>query len=216
MTAEHEQRHGGARAPGDDVARWDERYGARDRLWSIEPNATVAEVVGPSPPGRALDLGAGEGRHAVWLARRGWEVTAVDFSAVGIDRARIVAGPTPVTWVVADARTWRPSPGDRFELVLVAYLHLPGDVFARIPGWLAPGGTLVVVGHARRNLTDGVGGPRDPELLYTDAQLRSAAAGLEIEQLREVLRATDDGTAIDLLLVARRPDDLQSRSTSRT
>ena len=65
----------------------------------------------------------------------------------------------------------------------------------------------MVVGHALRNLADGIGGPRDPRLLYTEAKLQAAAAGLEIERLTEVLRPTDDGTAIDLLLVARRPLD---------
>jgi hypothetical protein len=92
-----------------------------------------------------------------------------------------------------------------FDLVLVVYLHLFDDGFARAARWLAPGGALVVVGHALRNLADGVGGPRDPRLLHTEEQLRRAAAGLEIEQLREVLRPTDAGVAIDLLLVARRP-----------
>ena len=72
MTGEHEQDHGGVRAPGNDVTRWDQRYAERDRLWSVEPNETVAEVVGPMTPGRALDLGAGEGRHALWLAQHGW------------------------------------------------------------------------------------------------------------------------------------------------
>ena len=201
---EHEHSHGGGREPGNDAARWDDRYSATDRLWSRQPNATVAEVIGPMPPGRALDLGAGEGRHAAWLADQGWQVTAVDFSTVGIARGRAEAGGDAVEWVVADVRTWSPPAGVVFDLVLVVYLHLFDDGFARVAQWLAPGGALVVVGHALRNLADGVGGPRDPRLLHTEEQLRRAAAGLEIEQLREVLRPTDAGVAIDLLLVARR------------
>ena len=207
MTGQHEQRHGGARAPGNDVARWDDRYAAHDRLWSVAPNATVAGVVGSMPTGRALDLGTGEGRHAIWLARRGWEVTAVDFSAVGVERARSSAGATVVEWIVDDVRVWRPPPGAAYDLVLVVYLHVDDDVFVDAATWLAPGGALVVVGHALRNLAEGTGGPRDPRLLYTEAKLQAAAAGLEIERLTEVLRPTDDGTAIDLLLVARRPLD---------
>ena len=207
MTGEHEQRHGGARPPGNDVARWDERYAAAERRWSIAPNATVAEVVASMPPGRALDVGTGEGRHAIWLARRGWEVTAVDFSAVGIDRARSSAGATAVEWIVDDLRTWRPVPGATYDLVLVVYVHVDEDVFADAATWLAPGGSLVVVGHALRNLTEGIGGPRDRRLLYTEAKLRAAAAGLEIERLAEVLRPTDHVTAIDLVLIARRSLD---------
>jgi SAM-dependent methyltransferase len=202
MTGEHEQVHGGTRQPGRDATHWDERYAATDRLWSAEPNATVESVIAELEPGTALDLGAGEGRHAVWLARRGWRVTAVDFSATGIARGREAAPDAEVAWVVDDVRTWVPT--TTYDLVLVAYLHLADDVLKRFADWIAPGGRLVVVGHALRNLTDGVGGPQDPRLLHTEDQLRTAAEGLSIERLEEVFRPTPEGTAIDLLLVARR------------
>lgn len=204
VSGEHEREHGGERPRGHDAAHWDERYSGRRPLWSVDPNALVADIVAPMAPGRALDLGAGEGRHATWLSRRGWQVTAVDFSAVGIERARSVADADAVEWIVDDVRTWRPPAGTTYDLVLIAFLHLADDVMGEVAGWLDVGGVLVVVGHALRNLTEGVGGPRDPALLHTDAQLRSAAAGLQIERLEEVLRPTSDGTAIDVLLVARR------------
>ncbi len=188
---------------------WDERYAASERVWSEGPNAEVERIVGGWPPGRALDLGAGEGRHALWLASLGWDVTAVDFSAVGIGRgrARSAARALSVDWVVADATEWAPADGTAYGLVLVAYLHLPEDVLSRAAGWVGPGGALVVVGHALRNLTEGVGGPSDPSLLHTLDQLRSAAAGLAIERCEEILRPTDAGDAIDAVLVARRPAD---------
>jgi SAM-dependent methyltransferase len=208
VSTAHERRHGGARPPGHDAAHWDARYAESDRLWSPDPNATVAELVGALPVGRVLDVGAGEGRHAVWLSALGWEVTAVDFSAVGIDKGRreAAARGIEVEWVVADAREWSPPPGTTYDLVLVVYLHLQGDVFTRLRDWVAPGGRLVVLGHALRNLTDGVGGPQDPRLLHTDQQLRAAAEGLQVERLGEVLRSTPDGEAIDIALVARRTD----------
>jgi SAM-dependent methyltransferase len=167
----------------------------------------VERVVGGWPPGTALDLGAGEGRHALWLAERGWRVTAVDFSSVGIERGRVLARERglDVDWVVADATTWTPEEGRTHDLVLVAYLHLPEDVLSRAARWLAPGGALVVVGHALRNLTEGVGGPQDPAILHTTEQLRAAATGLDVERCEEVVRATDTGDAIDVVLVARRP-----------
>lgn len=188
---------------------WDERYAASDRVWSSGPNREVAAIVGDWPPGRALDLGAGEGRHALWLAERGWQVTAVDFSAVGIDRGREEGRSrgVEVEWVVADVTAWEPPAGTAFDLVLVAYLHVPEDVFSRLGQWLSPGGALVVVGHALRNLTEGVGGPQDPSILHTTEQLRAAASGLEVERCEEVLRPTDAGDAIDVVLVARRPAD---------
>jgi SAM-dependent methyltransferase len=202
---EHERRHGGARPPGHDAAHWDARYADSDRLWSADPNATVAEVVGPLDGGGALDVGTGEGRHAVWLATGGWRVTAVDFSGVGVDKGRREARARGlvVDWVVADVREWGPPPGSTYDLVLVAFLHLEGDVLRRTREWLAPGGRLVVVGHALRNLTDGVGGPQDPRLLHDEDQLRAAARGLRVERLGEVLRPTPEGDAIDIVLVAR-------------
>jgi SAM-dependent methyltransferase len=185
---------------------WDERYAA-EQVWSAGPNALVESIAGTWPPGRALDLGAGEGRHSLWLASLGWAVTAVDFSAVGINRGRDMAASRGmnVEWVVADATEWKPPEGTVFDLVLVSYLHLPDDVVHKAAQWLAPGGALVVVGHALRNLTEGVGGPQDPSILNTPEGLRGAARGLEVERCEEVLRSTEAGNAIDVVLVARRP-----------
>jgi hypothetical protein len=107
---------------------------------------------------------------------------------------------------VADATEWLPPERAAYNLVLVAYLHLAEDVVRRTARWLAPGGSLVVVGHALRNLTEGVGGPQDPSILHTPEGLRRAAEGLEIERCEEVPRPTEAGTAIDVVLVARRSD----------
>lgn len=190
----------------DRRAMWDERYSG-DRVWSEGPNDEVDRIVGDWPPGRALDLAAGEGRHAVWLAGLGWTVTAVDFSAVGIARGRAAAEERGLTidWVVADATEWSPPAGTRYDLILAAYFHLPEDGFSRTTAWLAPGGAFVVVGHALRNLTEGVGGPQDPALLHTPEQLAAAARGLTIERCAEYVRPTADGDAIDIALVARAP-----------
>jgi SAM-dependent methyltransferase len=202
----HEHRHDADRPGGRDAGAWDARYAESDWLWSAGPNATIAEIVEPLPPGSVLDVGAGEGRHAVWLAERGWQVTAVDFSSVGLDkgRRRAEARGLDVGWVRADLRDWLPAPGTTYDLVLMVYLHLDADVLPRLAEWVAPGGCLVVLGHARRNLTDGVGGPQDARLLHTEEQLRTAADGLQVERLGEVLRPTPEGDAIDITLVARR------------
>jgi SAM-dependent methyltransferase len=192
---------------GHDAQEWDSRYAQSDRVWSAAPNAWVAATIGSWFTGRALDLGAGEGRHSVWLAALGWQVTAVDFSAIGIERGRSGAGEVgvEVDWVVSDVRTWEPPEGVTFDLILAAYLHLTDDVLSRARDWLVPGGALVLTGHSLRNLTDGVGGPSDPRLLHTEAAYRAASEGLVVEQLGEVVRHLPDGDAIDLVLVARRP-----------
>lgn len=192
---------------GHDAQEWDSRYAASDRVWSAAPNAWVAATTRGWFTGRALDLGAGEGRHSVWLASLGWQVTAVDFSPVGIEHGRQGAAEVGVQvgWVVADVRTWEPPTGATYDLVLVSYLHLADEVLARVGDWLAPGGALVVVGHALRNLTEGSGGPSDARLLHTEAGYRAASAALVVEQLGEVVRPLPQGNAIDLVLVARRP-----------
>lgn len=195
--------------------RWNERYRNSDRVWSPSPNEDVARIVADLPPGRALDLGAGEGRHAIWLAELGWQVTAVDFAEAGVARGRRDAEERgtgeQITWVVADVTEWEPpTTGGRaaaYDLVLIAFLHVPHDVFERARTWLAPGGRLVVVGHALRNLTDGHGGPQDPALLHSPEQLREKAAGLTVLRAEEVTRTTDSGAqAIDVVLVATRSD----------
>ena len=183
-----------------DAAHWDERYA---RGWLTEPSSTVLGAVQALPPGRAVDLAAGTGRHARALAARGWEVTAVDFSAVGIGLGRAADATGEVEWVVSDVSAWAP-PGP-VDLVLAAYVQLGVDGLRRAAGWLTEGGRLVVVGHALRNLTDGVHGPRDPAHLQTEELLRAGAQGLVVERLEEVLRPDEGGTVVELLLVARRP-----------
>lgn len=185
---------------------WDERYAASDLVWSAEPNQFVVSLTENLEPGSAVDLGAGEGRNALWLAERGWQVTAVDFSTAAVERGRAREGGDRVDWQVADVTAYEPE--DRFDLVLLCYLHLPRQVMRRVldhaASWVAPGGHLVVVGHAVRNLTDGVGGPQDLDRLQDEDMLAEAAQALVVERLEEVERETPNGTAIDVVLRARR------------
>lgn len=184
---------------GRNAQGWDERYAAE--AWRGEASEAVVSACSGLPVGRAVDLAAGTGRHARWLATMGWTVTAVDFSAVGIAQGRALGGDLPVQWVVADALEW--APDGPVDLVLAAYVQLGVPGLRRAAGWLSGGGHLVVVGHALRNLTAGVGGPRDPALLHTPEQLQEAAAGLRVLRLEEVPRPADHGTAIDIVLVAQ-------------
>ncbi len=190
-----------------DAQAWDARYAA-DQQWSSGPNATVAELVADLQPGRAVDLAAGEGRNARWLAGRGWDAVAVDFSAVGLDRGRTAEHGDAVTWVVADATTWTTEEGS-LDLVVLAYLHLPVDtiqaVLTRAVGWLRPGGRLLVIGHDVDNVAHGVGGPQDTSILYSVDRLAPVAALLEIDRLEQLPRDTPAGTALDTLLWGSRP-----------
>ena len=193
---------------------WNARYSTTELLWSADPNRFLAEVAGPLPAGRALDLACGEGRNAIWLAERGWQATGVDFSDVALEKAArlATARSVGVEWVCADVVAFEPEQ-QAFDLVAVCYLHLDADSMATVldhaSGAVAPGGLLLVVGHARANLTAGVGGPQDPGVLYEPSDIAARVGGLEIVRSEHVTRAvpTPDGdrTAIDTLVVARRP-----------
>lgn len=187
-----------------DAAAWDERYAGSELLWTAEPNGFLVEEVGEAAPGRALDLACGEGRNAVWLAQQGWEVTGVDFSAAGLDKARALADARGVTvrWIEADVLVWDPPP-DAFDLVAVLYLHLPPRdrraVLRRAAGAVRPGGTLLVVGHHRDNLEEGYGGPPVPEILLDPAEVAADVEEIvEVERADRVLRPVEtDGRTVD-------------------
>jgi SAM-dependent methyltransferase len=184
---------------------WDQRYAAIDLMWSVGPNRFVVEEVEPLAAGTALDLACGEGRNAIWLAERGWTTTGVDFSAVAIERARTISRErgAEVTWVQADALTWRGE--HRFDLVLLAYLQLRQlERIAAITTAAAAtraGGSLLVIGHDRRNLAEGTGGPQDPALLWSPEEV--AIPGFDILRSETAPRPTDDGIAQDTVVHLR-------------
>lgn len=196
---------------------WNRRYAEKELLWSASPSRFLVEEVERLPPGRALDLACGEGRNAIWLAARGWQVTAVDFSEVAIERAaaRAAHDGVELDLVCADLLAYEPEER-AFDLVLVFYLQLPAHerrlVLARAAGALAPGGTLLLVGHDRTNLEAGIGGPSDPRVLYTPEEIAAELPGLEVERAERVLREVEgaERRAIDALVRARRPTDQAS------
>lgn len=188
---------------------WDRKYAEKEQLWAAEPNRTFAEEAAGLTPGRALDLACGEGRHAVWLARLGWSVTAVDFSevAIGKGRARAAREAVEIDFRTVDLLEFVPEQ-HAFDLVLVLFLQLPADelrlVLSRAATALATGGTFLLVGHHLENLTEGVGGPSDPGVLYTADDIVAELSGLEIQKAGRILRSVEDADrpAIDVLVRA--------------
>ena len=197
-----------------DQGQWDELYASTELVWTAEANRFVVEELAGLAAGRALDLGTGEGRNAIWLAERGWQVTAVDFSAVGLAKAAELAarrGVTGVRWVEADLREYQPGPA-AYDLVLLASVHLPPDESAallqRAASALAPDGTLLVVGHDVDNIAHGHGGPQDPRILHRVQDVVAALPGLAIQRAEQARRPvlTGDGerAAIDSVVRAQR------------
>ena len=216
-----------------DHESYDEMYRSAPAVWSGRPNRQLIVEGSDLSPGTALDAGCGEGADALWLAERGWRVTAVDFSTVALERgaarARERGLEDRITWLHADLDSWTPE--ESFDLVTAHYLHSRGAdrtaLFARLASAVAPGGTLLVVGHL---LGDGAddhhhrhhGGheqadhqhAHDADLMYT---AEDVAAALDPAEWRDVVTEIRDrdpeavartgNTAPDTVLVARRRQD---------
>ncbi|MFF4247778.1 SAM-dependent methyltransferase [Streptomyces sp. NPDC001822] len=161
-----------------DAEMWDDRYRESDRIWSGKPNTVLVREVEDLKPGRALDLGCGEGADAVWLARGGWQVTATDISRVALERAAVHAADAGV----ADRVDWQwhdlgaTFPAGEYDLVSAQFLHSMGDlprerILRRAAEAVAPGGVLLIVGHAGFPSWDH--GHADMELPTTDEVLAS-------------------------------------------
>ncbi|PVG81682.1 class I SAM-dependent methyltransferase [Nocardioides gansuensis] len=186
-----------------DSKAWDERYAATELVWSAGPNQFVAAECADLEPGIAVDLAAGEGRNAIWLAQQGWNVTAVDYSQVGLDKgarlaAEIGVRPGTVHWVCADATTWI---GAHLDLAVIAYLQLSRAERAAAHrnafNALKPGGTFLLVAHDSTNLAEGTGGPQDPAVLMTAedvlADLDAAGGAYDVVKAGRVARTVQAG-----------------------
>ncbi|MDI9917873.1 class I SAM-dependent methyltransferase [Rhodococcus sp. IEGM 1379] len=198
-----------------DAAAWDKKYEQTELVWGVPPNELLVEYATALPHGQALDLACGEGRNALWLATRGWEVTGIDFSPVAIEKARAIATRSPRSVVerldyrCGDVRTVEYGSG--YDLALVLYLHLTApeliSVVNRAINSLKPDGILMILGHDRSNVDYGVGGPEDPEILYTPEDLmKKFGPRLKFEIAGNPHRHTETGIAIDALVIGRKLD----------
>jgi SAM-dependent methyltransferase len=171
---------------------WDERYSSAERLWSGQPNSQLVAQAAGLTPGTALDAGCGEGADAIWLASRGWTVTAVDVSAVALERGARHAGEqgadvaARIRWQREDLLTWDPG-RQRFDLVSAQYMHMPRELFegffGRLAAALRPGGTLLVVGHHPDDMHANVGRPENLGMFPSAQEMAGALdpAGWAIE-----------------------------------
>ncbi len=155
---------------------WDERYRSASALWSGSPNPQLVAEAADLAPGAALDAGCGEGADALWLAERGWRVTAVDFSAVALERgaAQAVERGADVArrieWLHEDLTAWVPAAAS-YDLVSAQFMHLPKRpreaLFRALAAAVASGGSLLIVGHHPSDLQTAIPRPPLPELFFT-------------------------------------------------
>lgn len=183
------------------ASAWDERYSG-DRVWSGRPNQRLVEQAADLAPGTALDVACGEGGDVIWLAGRGWQVTAVDVSQVALDKVaehaieadvddRVKVG---LYDALADPR---PVPGEHFDLVTVSFLHVPSPdfdaIYTGIADAVAPGGRLLVTAHHPDDATSGARHSHGPGLLFDPERVLAAlgAGGPDSGWQVEVAAAQD-------------------------
>jgi len=198
---------------GMDATSWDDRHSDEERFSHRDPNRFVMNAVERLDPGAALVLACGQGQNAIWLAEQGWEVTALDYSPVALEKAAAAAAQSgaDVRFASADLMAWQPD--STYDLVTIVYLQIPlperHEVWRKAAGAVAPGGHLLLVGHDSRNLEEGYGGPSHEAVLYTASEAaRVIGEILDVERSETMLRPVEveDGTrfAIDNLVLARR------------
>lgn len=178
---------------------WDQRYSDADYAYGTEPNDFLVAMADRLPPGgEVLCLGEGEGRNGVWLAARGFRVTGVDASAVGLAKARRLAGVSGVDIATVQADLAHYDLGtSRWDAVVSVFCHLPPglrrDVHARVVQALKPGGVLLLEAFTPRQLGHGTGGPPVAEMMMDLDTLGAELAGLTFEHGVEVERELSEG-----------------------
>ncbi|MDF9715666.1 class I SAM-dependent methyltransferase [Nocardioides sp. ChNu-153] len=195
---EHGHQHDEREDQWFEPAGWEERYTGEETIWSGRPNAQLVAEASKLPPGTALDVGCGEGGDVIWLAQQGWTVTGADFSANGLARAARHAEQVGVAertdWWQVDARTFEAG-GRQFDLVTTHFLHPPDgrivEVVGRLAEAVAPGGHLLVVGHA-------------PSPLFTQLSETRRRA---MWDANELVPALPDG--FDAVVVEQRPRTME-------
>ena len=202
-----------------DEESWEERYRAQPAVWSGRPNAQLVAEASDLTPGSALDVGCGEGGDALWLAARGWEVTAVDFATAALERGAEQADALGadvaerIRWLHADVTGW--APDTRFDLVSAQFMHLPGEtrraLFARLAAAVVPGGTLLVVGHHPSDLETSAHRLLVPDMFFTAQEVADSLDGDQWDVLVTEARPRSAGdhegagiTVRDAVLRARR------------
>lgn len=195
-----------------DETFWDERYNGSGAVWSGNPNPQLVAEAAKLAPGRALDVGCGEGADSFWLAQRGWQVSAVDISRVALKKAaqhasaKATSGTAvsgTIAWEHHDLLAWTP-PSATFDLITVQFMHLPTEdrdpLYDRLAAAVAAEGSLLIVGHSASDIHAGAHRPDVPDLFFTAADIAGALAvnqwRIEVSESRPRSAEDSDGRQI--------------------
>lgn len=178
---------------------WDERYSEAGFLYGTAPNEFLVAVADRIPPGKILSLAEGEGRNAVYLAARGYQVTGVDGSHVGLRKAQELAAArgVAITTIRADLSCFEIEP-EQWDGIISCYCHLPSAI--RIPlhqasvQGLKPGGVFVLEAYSKEQLAYGTGGPQELDMLMSLDELKRELAGLEFVHAVQIVREVREGS----------------------
>ncbi|MCW5770683.1 MAG: class I SAM-dependent methyltransferase [Rhodospirillaceae bacterium] len=182
------------------LARWNQRFSAPGYLFGTAPNRFLASQKALLKPGqRALAVADGEGRNGVWMAQQGLAVTAVDFSAVALGKARQLAeqAGVKISTIEADLGVWQ-WPVAAFDVVAAIFIQfapppMRAKMFAGMKGALVPGGLLIIEGYRPKQVEYGTGGPSQRENMYTRELLEAAFQGFEVLHLAEYDAEIEEG-----------------------
>jgi len=178
--------------------QWDERYSEPGYAYGTEPNDYLVEMAGLLPPGKLLSVAEGEGRNAAYLAQLGHDVTAVDSSRVGMQKAEELAQSRKlaIQTIVADLNEYQPGI-EQWDAIVSIFCHLPvaqrSVLHQKLVAALKPGGVLLLEAYTPRQLQFGTGGPGSADLMMTLEALQTELAGLQLEVAQEIDREVNEG-----------------------
>ncbi len=178
--------------------QWDQRYSEPGYAYGTEPNDYLVKMAGLLPSGKVLSVAEGEGRNAAYLAQLGHDVTAVDSSRVGLQKAEQLAQSRElvIQTVVADLNEYQPGI-EQWDAIVSIFCHMPttqrAALHQKLVAALKPGGVLLLEAYTPRQLEFGTGGPPSADLMATLDALQAELAGLQLEVAQEIEREVNEG-----------------------
>lgn len=177
---------------------WDEKFNSDEYIYGKEPNNFLKSFLDQVNPGKILLPGDGEGRNAVYAAKKGWDVTALDYSTTGKEKALKLAeqNQVSISFHTSDAETFDST--EKFDLIAIIFLHFTPDVRTTVhhkfTHLLKPGGTVLMECFSKDQMENNSGGPKSVDLLYNETEIERDFKELDIKQLKKTEVELNEGS----------------------